>query len=374
MIKIASILTTFTVLASSLVAQTNYSTQWLVSTNAVEYNSLYSSSPTATGVTGLAARKALPATATHPAVLDGPFWAVNRGNKTVSLYNNSGSATINTGSSGPKVLSIPTNGGTPNGIWFNPTHSFTIGTAPLTATAYFVAASDDGSFWGWTPSIDTNKNLPIVVTGVPTGAGYSGITGSQRTIAWTLGTSTIFQDRDFLFVADFRLNQVDEFDGKFHYVTSWDTPNDLKLLGLSVYNVYAISGRRIVVVYAPLQPGIFSPVVGSTIGFAEVYDTDHHLITRLKSTYLNNPWGITQFHGSILIANFENGTVDSYNDTTYAYQGKLLNSSGTNLSVSGLWALDFKLGISGGDRLFWTAGPDHDADGAFGSFTPVSAP
>lgn len=349
--------------------QSHYKVTWLVSTNKVEYNAAFQSAKTATGVTGLAARKAKPATATTKAVLDGPFWAVNRGNKTVSLYEDDGRTVISTGDGGrPKILDIPNNGGSPTGIWFNPSKSFIMTNGIKKATAYFVAVNDDGSFWGWTPSIDTTKNFIIPVS-VPTGSGYSGITGGVRTVYVPILKKKL--KRDFLFATNFRLNQIDLFDGKFGYVTSWDTPADIKLLGLSVYNVYAISNNRLVVTYAKLQPGLFEPVINSGLGYAEVYDMDHNLIQRLDSAPLNSPWGVTEYHGSLLIGNFGDGRINSYDDLTLAPHGQLLNTDGTVLSINGLWALDFKLGNPGGDKLFWTAGPDHDVDGGYGSITEI---
>jgi len=70
--------------------------------------------------------------------------------------------------------------------------------------------------------------------------------------------------------------------------------------------------------------------------------------------------------------NFGSGTIMSF-EADGDFRGLLLGVRGGPIVIDGLWALSFGNGGKAGtpDTLFFTAGPDHESHGLFGSLTPV---
>jgi uncharacterized protein (TIGR03437 family) len=87
-------------------------------------------------------------------------------------------------------------------------------------------------------------------------------------------------------------------------------------------------------------------------------------------------WGA--FGGDLLVGNFGDGRINAYNTKLGFYAGYLQTPTGTPLTISGLWALVFGNGKSGGDSntLYFAAGqPDGStvAHGLIGSIAPPAA-
>jgi len=57
------------------------------------------------------------------------------------------------------------------------------------------------------------------------------------------------------------------------------------------------------------------------------------------------------------------------------FLGNLLNPDGSTLAIDGLWGLGFgNGGASGpGNTLFFTAGPNDESNGVFGTLVPIAA-
>jgi uncharacterized protein (TIGR03118 family) len=105
-----------------------------------------------------------------------------------------------------------------------------------------------------------------------------------------------------------------------------------------------------------------------------------NLIERFASKgALNSPWGMVEAplnfgsaSGTILVGNFGDGMINSFNSATGSSKGALLDSTGKKpVVIDGLWALTFG-GFSKSDpgTLYFTAGPNKETDGLFGSLTP----
>ena len=82
--------------------------------------------------------------------------------------------------------------------------------------------------------------------------------------------------------------------------------------------------------------------------------------------------GGSGFSGDILIGNFGNGEINAF-----ASDGKFLDtikgSDGNRLVINGLWTLTLGGGAkSSPDTLYFTAGPNGQTDGVFGTITPAS--
>jgi uncharacterized protein (TIGR03118 family) len=97
---------------------------------------------------------------------------------------------------------------------------------------------------------------------------------------------------------------------------------------------------------------------------------------------LNSPWGMTlapdnfgAFSGALLVGNFGDGRINAFDTGTGALLGQFRMPNGHPLSIDGLWGLHFGNGGSGGaaNLLFFTAGPDHEDHGLFGSLRAIPA-
>jgi len=74
-----------------------------------------------------------------------------------------------------------------------------------------------------------------------------------------------------------------------------------------------------------------------------------------------------------LVGNFGSGTVMAF-DASGRFQGLLQDPDGEPIVIDGLWALTFGNGGRAGvpDTLYFSAGPDDESHGLFGSLEPVS--
>src|SRR5207245_6842822 len=101
---------------------------------------------------------------------------------------------------------------------------------------------------------------------------------------------------------------------------------------------------------------------------------------------LNAPWGLAMapatfgaFGGDLLVGNFGDGHVNAFQeqpDGTWELVGMLRTADGKKLAIDGLWALEFGHGNAANgplDTLFFTAGPNDESDGLFGTITSASS-
>src|SRR5204862_304194 len=129
-------------------------------------------------------------------------------------------------------------------------------------------------------------------------------------------------------------------------------------------------------------------VAGRGNGFVDVFDTSGTLVRRLASGgALNSPWGLAvapsstssftstwgRVAGDLLVGNFGDGAINVFDPATGDWRGGLKADTGGPLKIDGLWGLRVGNGGSGGDRdkVFFTAGPDGESHGLFGSLTPA---
>jgi uncharacterized protein (TIGR03118 family) len=122
-------------------------------------------------------------------------------------------------------------------------------------------------------------------------------------------------------------------------------------------------------------------VSGPAHGFVDIFDLDGNKIKRLISHgELNSPWGLAiapanfgKFSGTLLVGNFGNGHINAYDPSTGGARGHMLRPNGRTLEIHGLWGLHFGNGAAAGptNTLLFTAGPNDEADGLFGTLTAV---
>ncbi len=80
--------------------------------------------------------------------------------------------------------------------------------------------------------------------------------------------------------------------------------------------------------------------------------------------------------GDLLVGNFGNGWINAFNPKSGAFVGTLDGTNGSPLVIDGLWGLTVGSGAAGGslNALYFTAGPNGESDGLFGSLTAVPEP
>jgi uncharacterized protein (TIGR03118 family) len=140
-------------------------------------------------------------------------------------------------------------------------------------------------------------------------------------------------------------------------------------------------GSRVFVTYAQKEsPDATDETAGQGLGFVDAYDTDGNLLARVaQHGQLNAPWGLARapadfgrFSNDLLVGNFGDGQINAFEELPsgeFVHRGELRASDGKSLTIDGLWALRFGSGIqtAPSNTLFFTAGPNDEADGLFGS-------
>ena len=188
----------------------------------------------------------------------------------------------------------------------------------------------------------------------------------------------------FLFATNFRHGTIDVFSpagpgGTYALTTTDGGFKDPELpAGYAPFGIQSIDGD-LFVTYAKQNAARHDDIAGPGHGFVDVFDTDGHLLRRFASGGpLNSPWGVTEasfnfgvFSGAILIGNFGNGRINAF-DRRGRFLGKLERENGKPIVIDGLWALTLGGGAkSSPDTLFFTAGPNGETEGLFGTITPV---
>jgi uncharacterized protein (TIGR03118 family) len=260
----------------------------------------------------------------------------------------------------------------PTGVVWNPTTTFLV---PGTTTpASFIFDTEDGTISAWSGGLTT---AVIAVDNSPSGAVYKGL---------VFGTNA---NGIFLFATNFNAGTVDVFapNGSSGYRPAmvpqeivqgaFTDPNIPK--GFAPFGIQNINGS-LFVTYAKQNAEKHDDVAGPGNGFVDVFDTDGQLLQRFASRgALNSPWGVARasfafgrFSGDILVGNFGNGKINAF-DSDGNFLGTLRDRKGKAIVIDGLWTLTLGGGRnSSSSTLYFTAGPNDETDGLFGTITPVS--
>jgi len=256
----------------------------------------------------------------------------------------------------------------PTGIVWNPSASFLV--PGTTIPAIFIFSTEDGTLSAWAGGLNPADNAVLAADESSSGAVYKGL-------AFAVNAKGAF-----LFATNFSNGTVDVFgpngrDGMFTKVTLDGNFTDPEIpAGYAPFNIANIDGD-LFVTYAKQDAQKHDDVAGAGHGFVDVFDTDGHLIRRFESRgRLNSPWGIARasfafgpFSGKILIGNFGDGRINVFNN-----DGKLVDQledvHGKPLVIEGLWTLTLGGGRnSSPDTLYFSAGPNDETNGLFGTIT-----
>jgi uncharacterized protein (TIGR03118 family) len=295
-----------------------------------------------------------------------PWWVSNNGDGTATLYDGQGNPIPN------RVFNVPappnsSSTSTPTGVVFNGTSDFTV--APK-LPALFIFVTEDGTISGWNPNVNPTDAV-LKVNNSPR-AVYKGVTLSEA------------NGRHFLYVTNFRSGRVEVYDTGFQPVHMSEEAFDDDHLphGYAPFGIQAV-GKNIIVTFAKQDAQRHDDVAGPGRGFVDVFSPTGRLLARLQhGPWLNSPWGIAlapgefgEFSHSLLIGNFGGGNIAAFNPVTGEFLGNVQNPDNTILHIDGLWALQFGNNASAGpsNTLFFTAGIDDEADGLFGTITPIPA-
>ena len=295
-----------------------------------------------------------------------PWWVADNGTGVSTLYNGHGVKV-------PLTVTIPPPGGSPagttaapTGTIFNGTSGFVVSENGKSGSALFIFATEDGTISGWNPNVDpTNAVLAVDRSTVGAGAVYKGL---------AIGSNA---NGTFLFATNFRFGTVEKFNSNFKLVKSFTDPNVPN--GYAPFGIQSNGGNLLYVTFALQNAQKHDDVAGPGNGFVNVFDTNGHLLRRFASRgALNSPWGVTRasfafgrFSGDILVGNFGDGEISAF-DSDGHFLGTLKDSENHPIVIDGLWTLTLGGGrTSSSDTLYFTAGPNGETNGLFGTITPV---
>jgi len=264
--------------------------------------------------------------------------------------------------------------GLPCGVVLNPSLLFWFPDGPFS----LIFSGFDGVISAW------NGGITAARIKNPRGASYTGLAIASDKL-----------NHFFLYAANFGQKKIDVWDEDFHKVDMPFYDPDMPA-AYSPYNIQAV-GDYLFVIYGQLatahDPNPGHGVAGPGKGFVDVFTIDGRLVKRFASRgTLNLPWGVTAapasflegrdltggegVHGGgqgnddkeplVLIGNFGDGRIN-----VFTAEGRFLGQLQSHnhvLEVEGLWSLSFPPADAQVDprRLYFTAGPDNEADGVYG--------
>lgn len=291
-----------------------------------------------------------------------PFWISDNGSGLSTLYSvtNDSAGMVHVTKLGLQVT-IP--GGVPTGQLFNSAGGFN--------GDIFIFAGEDGTLAGWRRSLGTTaETLTNRSTAV-----YKGI---------TLVTTA---HGPVLLAANFREATIDVYGTNASGIALLGQFSDRRApAGYAPFNVSALGGT-VFVTFARQDDAKHDDVPGRGHGLIDIFDLGTGRFIRFATgtdaggglPQINSPWGLAispkSFgeHGDqLLVGNFGSGTIMSF-EADREFDGLLKGIDERPIVIDGLWGLAFGNGGSAGTpgTLFFTAGPNGEGDGLFGSLAPV---
>ncbi len=291
-----------------------------------------------------------------------PWWVADNGADVATVYTADGAAFP---SGSPLVVEVPE---APTGEVANAGSSFVVSSGGASGPAAFLFATEEGKILGWNRSVSATQAV-VAVDDSKDEAIFKGL-------ALALTSSG-----DELFATDFHNNKVDVFDGSFHDVTPAGSFSDPSVpAGFAPFGIQNLGGH-VFVTYAKQDADGEDDVAGQGLGFVDEYDASGTLVAHVAHHgQLNAPWGLAlapagfgRFGGDLLVGNFGDGQINAFEqgpNGAFEHRGELRDANGKSITIDGLWSLQFGLGTANTgpvDTLFFTAGPDEETHGLFGT-------
>lgn len=290
-----------------------------------------------------------------------PWWISDNGTNLSTLYAGDGTAAS-------LVVSVP---GGPSGTVYNGTIDFVLNGKP----ALFLFSTESGTILAW------NGGTAATQVGARDNAVYKGLARATA------------NGSNYLYAADFRHARIDVLNSQFQYVPleSMRDSNrdgepfslrDLNRQGFAPFNIQNIGGT-LFVAYAKQDSAKHDDVPGAGLGFVAAFTPRGRLLRVFESgDWLNAPWGLAEAPGDfgpfshcLLVGNFGSGQIAAYNSQTGRFLGLFEDATGTPIAIDGLWGLSFGSDGNSGKAtaLYFTAGPNGESNGLFGTLTPVAS-
>jgi uncharacterized protein (TIGR03118 family) len=324
-----------------------------------------------------------------------PWWFSDNNAGLSTLYDGAGNAQA-------LVVKIPGPNGSAANFVSSPTGTVFNGTTGF-GGAHFIFVTEDGTISAWTSGaaaaleVDNSAN-----PSASNGAVYKGCTLAD------------FEGNTYLYVTNFRSGHLEVYDTNFKQVTflgdhdkndrfdnRFNDPFEDEQIprGYAPFNVQNIGGS-LFVTYAKQDKVKHDDIAGAGNGFVDVYSPGGRLETRLEhGPWMNSPWGAVWtprdfgfFSNRVLIGNFGSGQIAAFDGFDGRFIGLMEDPTGKTVVIDGLWGLTFgnsaigcpvpeptgstlpKCGSAGPyNSLFFTAGPNGEANGLFGTLTAVAA-
>ena len=294
-----------------------------------------------------------------------PFWVSNATNGLSTVYTVSEAtpATLTAPTISSTVVSVPASANNTSSKTGYPTgqidNGYGVGNFDITpgTGSNFIFASLDGTI-----STRSGSTAVIQIDNGANGAVYTGL---------AIGVSSAGPT---LYAANFSQGTIDVWDHNWKPLSLPGGFQDPDLPFSYLPSNIQRFGRRLYVTY-DLSDGTGSFAYGGLgTGFINVFDTDGNLLQRLVpgNPHLNLPWGLAvtganfgSFSYALVVGNFGDGTISAFDLNSGNYLGTMQDGKGNNISINGLWGLQWGNGGSGGDAgtLYFAAGPGPNAQG-----------
>jgi uncharacterized protein (TIGR03118 family) len=313
----------------------------------------------------------------------GPVWISDNGRGLATLYSVHFLTQAFPSRTQPLVVRIPRSAASeprataaPTGVTFNNTSDFLIGTSNASAPSLFIFATEEGTISGWNFDVDpanailTVDNSSDAVNGLQRGAVYKGIATGNDGVG------------NFIYVTNFRDGVIEQYDANFDFVGFFTDPNtvpDADTPGFAPFGIQNVDGQ-LYVTFAMQDHNRQDVVKGQGLGFVDVFDVGGHFIQTFASGgTLDAPWAVVlapanfgPLSNDLLIGNFGDGRINTFDPATGAFLGQMPRRDGTPLAIEGLRGLAFGNGGLAGrkNELFFTAGVQGQSHGLFGRLRP----
>jgi uncharacterized protein (TIGR03118 family) len=316
-----------------------------------------------------------------------PFWVSNAGNGTSTVYSVSDAtpATLTAPTVTTTVVAVlpsvnnkASKTGIPTGQVDNGYGVGNLDITPASGTtaavgSNFIFATLDGAI-----EARSGSTSVIMIDNGAKGAVYTGL---------ALGDRSTGPTRDvILYAANFSQGTIDTWDKNWKPVALSGGFVDSDLPGGYYPSNIQRWGRRLYVTYNFSDGAGSFGYGGPGTGLIDVFDLNGNLLQRLvpNNQWLNLPWGVAvtganfgSFSYALVVGNFGDGTISAFDLQSGNYLGTMQDGKGNNISIPGLWGLQWGNGGSGGSAstLYFAASPGagpsgYSQHGLFGSLKP----